>query len=317
MEQKRIRRTCLIVLILALLLRLGGSTEAAPDARDAAFVLYLTTGRTWKEPVRQTVTEPQAEDPPAVSLSLNRVPEIRMSTEAQPDPEALLAQPVALDFSGQEPRILIVHTHTTESYTQEPGWEYEPSGSYRTLDEDYNMLRVGAFLSEQLNALGIPTVQAREVNDYPSYNGSYSASAQVIEEYLQRYPGICMVIDVHRDAVEYEDGSQMPTAREVAGQDCAGLLLVMGSDEGGLYHPDWQENLSWALKIQAAAMELYPDLMRPLSLRQERFNQNLTPGSILLEVGTAGDTMEEALNAAGYFARVLATTIEALGLNDF
>lgn len=338
--EKTVRRVCTGVLLFAVATRLAGTGSAKGSDGAAAFLLYLQTGRAVSNgnaPTAPTAApEPSAApDPtePAETVSLFSFPtapepgerltfsaseaegvEMKYAGEYRPDLGALLEAPVELDFSGDEPRILILHTHTTESYTQAPGWEYSPSGEYRTLEEGANMLRVGEQMAQQLRQAGLSVLHDTELHDYPSYNGSYDHANGAIAAYLEEYPSIQMVIDVHRDAAELPDGSQMATSATVDGQPSAQVMLVMGTDEGGLYHPDWQRNLSWGLKLQVQAQRMYPGLVRPLSLRVSRFNQHFTPGSCLLEVGTAGNTMEEALRAADAFCQVLIQTIDGLGL---
>lgn len=339
---RRVKTTCMIVLVLSLVLRLTGSTyaEAPEESRLelASFLLYLQTGavvhpdmqKETAPPVYQQPedeTAPHAEEPapsapvpdaPETMLTFTREQAERLQVKYagtyRPDIASLLTAPVELDFSGSEPRILIVHTHATESYTPEPGWEYQSSGNYRTLDENHNMLRVGRLMADLLNQRGIPTIHDTTLHDYPSYNGSYSNALSTIEGYLEQYPTIQMVIDVHRDALETEEGKQLSTHTTVNGKSSAQIMLVVGTDEGGLFHPDWERNLSWCLKLQAQMDSLYPGLSRRLSVREERFNAHLTAGSILVEVGTAGDTLSDALTAAESFALVLVETISGLGL---
>lgn len=329
--RKRVRNTCVGVLLLALVLRLGGSGPVAASEElgyeAAAFLLYLQTGRTaGPEPTAQTIPateEPEPyvfptaapeEEPLSFSAGEAQSIEIKYGGEYRPDLGALLEAPVELDFSEDAPRILIIHTHATESYTQEPGWEYTASANYRTLDTGYNMIRVGDAMARVLEEAGISVIHDTTLNDYPSYNGSYDRTLQNIQSYLEAYPSIQMVIDVHRDAVELSDGSQMATDATVNGRHAAQVMLVMGTDEGGLYHPDWQENLSWALKLQVQMERLYPGLARPMSLCPERYNEHATKGSLLVEIGTAGDTLQKAIAAGEAFAQVLVSTIEGLGL---
>lgn len=340
---RRIRATCVVVLVLALTLRLTGSTRLQISQETklefASFLLYLETGRivhpgtelpqivTWMPNAAQPADSHQQTALPKPTEVVQK-PQLTFSAadagalgvkyggEYRPDLGALLSAPVELDFSGDDPRILIIHTHATESYTQEDGWRYNASGNYRTLDENFNMLRVGEKMAEILNGQGIPTLHDRTLHDYPSYNGSYSNALETIKDYLERYPTIEMVIDVHRDALETDDGRQLSTHTTVNGQSSAQIMLVVGTDEGGLNHPDWQDNLSWALKLQCRMDALYPGLARKLSLREERFNAHLTAGSILVEVGTAGDTLADALAAAESFTWVVAKTIVDMGLDQ-
>lgn len=333
MEQwrKRVHRTCIGVLVMALILRLGGSVPASVEVptEAAAFLLYLQTGRTL-HPIPQE-TQTTASPTEAVVFTFPTAPadeplsftaqeadslSVKLGGSYTPDLGALLEAPVDLNFSGDAPRILIIHTHATESYTQEEGWTYTASANYRTLDENYNMIRVGSAMAEILEAAGICVLHDTTLTDYPSYNGSYDRANEIIHHYLEEYPSIQMVIDVHRDAAENPDGSQMGTSATANGRPAAQLMLVMGTDEGGLYHPNWAQNLSWALKLQAQLEREYPGITRSMSLRPERYNQHATPGSILLEVGAAGDTLQEAIVAGEAFAHTLVSLIAGLGLNE-
>lgn len=224
---------------------------------------------------------------------------------AEFDLEALLTRPLEFTLSGDEPVVLIVHTHATEAYTMTGDTRYEESAAYRTADTNYNVVRVGQVIADCLNAHGIATLHDTTLNDLPGYNDSYSRTAAVICRYLEEYPSIQMVIDVHRDAVSDGSGGQVALASQVNGQQAAKLMLVMGTDLGGLSHPNWQTNLSMALKLQAMGEQEAPGLFRELSLCASRYNEHLTPYSMLLEVGSAGNTLEEALLSAEYFAQQL------------
>jgi stage II sporulation protein P len=213
--------------------------------------------------------------------------------------EELLTRPLDLEPKGQAPLVLIVHTHATESYTPEPGWEYQSSGNYRTLDEDYNMLSIGDLVADKLSQQGIAVIHDRTFHDYPSYNGSYTRARETISGYLDQYPSIRLVLDLHRDA-SGEGRNQMRPVTKVAEKSCAQLMLVLGTNMD-----TWQDNLSLALKLQAQLEKLAPGITRPLQLRPQRFNQDLCPGALLIEVGAAGNTHSEALLAADYLAQTL------------
>lgn len=225
------------------------------------------------------------------------------------DKASLLQQPVSADFSADGPLVLIVHTHTTESYTPEAGQAYEELLHARTLDEAYNMVRVGRQIADVLESNGIGVVHETAINDYPSYNGSYDRMKTIIEENLAKYPTIQMVLDVHRDAAADASGNPLPLVTAFDDGDYAQLMLVVGTDEGGLYHPNWQQNLSTALKLQALLERSYPGLCRDLNLRRERFNQNQTPCSLLVEFGTDGNTLTQALRSASAFGQALSELI--------
>lgn len=232
------------------------------------------------------------------------------------DKAALLARPSALELSGEGPQILIVHTHGTEAYTQEPDLTYEDLGGWRTLDGTRSVIAVGQALADTLEQYGFSVIHDTAVNDYPSYNDSYWTTLSRIEAWKAQYPGLQMVIDVHRDAVADEAGNAVALSAQSGGESCARLMLVVGTDQGGLTHPNWQENLANALKLQSVLEGAYPGLCRNLDLRTERFNQHAAPGSLLVEVGTNGNTLTQALRSAELLGEGLAQmllTLKATG----
>lgn len=273
----------------------------------------------------QAETEaPEAADPPAEVTQSPELPAVLASADAIPiaggctytvDKAALLAQPSTLDFSVDGPTILILHTHASEAYTPEPGWEYEESSAYRTLDLSRSVVAVGKALAETLRRYGLEVIHDATVNDYPSYNDSYANALSRIEAWKAQYPSLQMVIDVHRDAVAGTDGQAYPLSATVNGAEVAQLMLVVGTDQGGLYHPNWRENLANALKLQSVLEGAYPGLCRNLNLRTERFNQHATPGSILVEFGSNGNTLSQALQSAELLGQSIASMIAALEQN--
>ena len=214
--------------------------------------------------------------------------------------------PVALGEQGVQ--VLIMHTHGTEAYTQSPGHAYVASGEYRTTDSSANMLRVGQEICDMLNDRGISAVHSRTLNDYPAYNGSYNRALKDIQAHIQQYPTIQLVIDVHRDAIA-TGNTYYKTAAEVDGQQTAQLMFVTGTDAGGLTHDHWQDNLAFQAQLHDRLNSAYPGIMRPMSIRASRFNQHIRKGSMLVEVGACGNTLEEALAAAQIFANTLADAL--------
>lgn len=214
--------------------------------------------------------------------------------------------PVALGEQGVQ--VLIMHTHGTEAYTQSPGHAYVASGEYRTTDSSANMLRVGQEICDILNDRGISAVHSRTLNDYPAYNGSYNRALKDIQAFVTQYPTIRLVIDVHRDAIA-TGNTYYKTAAEVDGQQTAQLMFVTGTDAGGLTHDHWQDNLAFQAQLHDRLNSAYPGIMRPMSIRASRFNQHIRKGSMLVEVGACGNTLEEALAAAQIFANTLADTL--------
>ena len=215
---------------------------------------------------------------------------------ADVDAEELICAP--LDFTlSDEPVILIVHTHATEAYCNISG--------YRTSDTEQNVVRVGKALADRLNQNGIATVHDTTLIDQEGYYDSYARAAQIIESYLEKYPTIQMVIDVHRDSATDASGKEVALTAQYKNEQTAQLMLVMGTDTSGQTHPNWRGNLSFALKLQALCEKEATGIFRDLNLRSQRYNQHLTPHSILIEVGSAGNTLEQALTSADLLADCL------------
>lgn len=222
-----------------------------------------------------------------------------------------LQKPFAAALGEEEPQVLILHTHGSEAYTPVPGTEIVWSGNCRTTDYRYNVVRVGDEIAEAFGEAGISVLHDRTLYDYPSYNGAYDRALVSIRKYLEQYPSIRFVLDVHRDAIEDGQGNQYKVVSDIDGAGAAAQMsLVIGSDGSGLEHPDWMENLRLAAAVQQDILEQYPTLMRPVLLRNSRYNQHATTGSLLLEVGAAGNSPEEAILAGRLFAERMAAVLK-------
>lgn len=222
------------------------------------------------------------------------------------DIEALLAAAPAISNQSDGPQVLIFHSHATEAYTMDSSDIYEESDSYRTLDTDQNMVRIGHEMALVLEAAGIEVIHDTTLYDYPSYNDAYARSSAGVAAWLEQYPSIRLVIDVHRDALTASDGTIYKT---VAGtvDNCAQVMMVMGTDASGQKHPNWRVNLALAVSIQQELTDKWATLARPVVLRTSRFNQHQSTGEILLEVGSHGNTLQEAITAGRLFARTIAS----------
>ena len=223
---------------------------------------------------------------------------VKNRTDYSVDLDAMLEKP--LDFSPESSAVLIVHTHGSEAYNPAGEDIYVPSDPSRTEDRSYNVVRLGDELEKLLSARGITVYHDRELHDYPSYAGSYERTLTAINAQLKAHPEICVVIDLHRDALE-GDGVLYKTVAHVGDRPSAQVMLICGTNFSGLKHPGWRDNLSFALKLQKAMVTKYPTLARPLKISEYRYNQHATPGSLILEVGTNGNTLQEALTALEYF----------------
>ena len=241
-------------------------------------------------------TEPTL--PPVPAFSGEEEVELYYGANKNPDIPALLAQPLEWSLYGEEPTVLILHTHSTESYTKQ-GEDYTETSRWRTVDEHYNMLSIGERVAQRLTEAGIPAVQDRQLHDYPSYNGSYVDARKSISAFLEEFPTISLILDLHRDASGGE-GAQMRTLASVREEAAAQLMVVLGTN-----HKEYTKNLSLGLKLHVLLETRYPGLMRPLQLRAQRFNQDLLPGALLIEVGAAGNSHPEALRAADALAEAV------------
>lgn len=234
--------------------------------------------------------------------------EVSGTTGLHYDVAAMLADPLELRRTDG-PQVLIVHTHGTEAYTNDENYSYTSEENYRTTDTRYNVVRVGDRLTEVLEAGGIETIHCRTMFDSPSYTGSYGRSLTEIEKQLEANPSIQIVIDLHRDDITLENGGKMSLDWELDGEDYARMMFVIGSGESGLTHDHWEENLNWAVNLQAKLEAAYPGLMRAVNLRKQRFNQHLRPGSMIIECGASGNTLTQALRSIELFGSFLAAEL--------
>lgn len=272
----------------------------------AAFLIYLETGRRVRfSPSYQDYSPDfmesslvMAPDEPLPAFSESQDVEMKNFSSKHPDLKELLARPLTWQLRTDEPTVLILHTHATESY-QPSGQGYKQLAPWRTLDEDCNMLSIGQRVAQQLEAGGIHVLQDRSLHDYPSYNNSYIDARSTLSDYMARYPSIRMVLDLHRDATDSSQ-KQLRTVAQVDGNPTAQLMVIVAAK-----HPDYETNLSLGAKLYLQLEQQAPGITRPLQLSAQRFNQDLCPGALLVEVGAAGNSHTEALRAADQLAKAI------------
>ena len=217
--------------------------------------------------------------------------------------EEVLKPNVEIDKSN----IIIFHTHTCESYTPTEQSQYEASGTYRTTDLNYSVVRVGDELTNYLTNYGYNVVHDKTYHDYPAYTGSYARSLKTVEGIKQNV-NADVIIDLHRDAIG-SNSEYAPTVR--IGEDYAAqLMFVIGTDGGGLWHPNWGQNLKFAVKVQEKAEELYPGLFKPIIVRNSRYNQHVSKAANIIEVGATGNTLEQCLTSMKYLSKVLSEVMK-------
>lgn len=211
-----------------------------------------------------------------------------------------------------QPQVLIMHTHTTETFMEKESDYYTEDFKARTTDNSKNMVKIGDIIADKLNANGIKTLHDTTKHDYPEYTGSYGRAATTIKSYLKKYPSIKIVLDLHRDSVS-QDGGKTKLVTTVNGKKAAQIMLVMGSQTGSIKdYPNWKENLSLAFKLQQTIEAKYPTLARPVMLASKKYNQSLTKGSLLLEFGTEVNTLDEAKYSAELVGDSLVSLLNTL-----
>lgn len=316
--EKRTLRVGAMAVACAIFLRLGSDggfgalVKALSSPEAVSVMLYLETGRVVKPslpelPTQSTAppekeTVPQSTEPvelpalPAFAADDASLVSVNSVCGYDADLPALLQQPLSWNLKQDVPTVLILHTHGSESYTKTE--DYTESSAYRTLDTGYNVVSVGEELKQVLEAGGIRVIHDTTMHDYPSYSSSYSLAREQIQKYLSEYPSIALVLDIHRDSVEDSAGKQIVFTTQAQGESVAQLMMVVGTDANGLYHPQWPQNMALAAKMHALLEKNCPGICRPISFRSQRFNQDLSSGAMLIEVGSAGNTRAQALRAA-------------------
>lgn len=245
-------------------------------------------------PSSEPLNEPEQEETQMLkseSVKVDKGMKVSNSTSYSVDAIKSASEPLSFSLDSNGAQVLIMHTHTTESFAEE---NYIKGAADRNLDETKNISAVGEAMLKVFEKNGIKAIHDRTVHDYPSYNGAYQSAAATINKNLSENPGIKVVLDVHRDGITRADGTKVKLVTEFSGEACAQVMLVVGTDVN-LEHNNWRENFKFASKIQAKAIEKFPSLMRPIDLRQERFNEQLSFGSLIVEVGSNGNTLDEAI----------------------
>lgn len=282
-------------------------TETEPPAEDVGQSVPLEETGTDTVTAEEEPKETYPIVPYDLSAGGDRLFDLNNETSYSPDCEKLLTASLATptvdrikeEYGEGAPAVLIIHTHGTESYSPEGADFYSPEGDFRCENEDESVIAVGKVMAKVFESAGIETVHLTEMFDLGSYKDSYSRASAAIRETKEKYPSIAYVFDVHRDSVIKTDLSAVKTsAATESGLDMAQVMIVVGTDEGGADHPTWENNLTLALKIQKAMYSENEGLPRRINLRHAAFNQGLSSGALLFEVGTYGNTLTEAKRSA-------------------
>ena len=237
--------------------------------------------------------------------------EIKNYTSYDPDFSALLS--ADLPFSLKDNRtvqVLIYHTHTCESYLDEDSGYYYEDFYPRSTDNEKNIVAVGEKIAASLKEKGIGVVHDKTLHDYPSYEGSYSRSWDTIEAYRKKYPGIVVTLDIHRDAMTADDGTKYKPTFTYDGKKAAQIMIMSGyGDEDDF--PTWKENLIFATKLQKECEDRYPGMTRPLDFGEFSYNMDFNNGSLLIEIGTDANTIDEAKYTGELLGNALSSVLRS------
>ncbi len=225
---------------------------------------------------------------------------------------AMAQKPAFKIEKNDKPQVLIMHTHTTESYEPVTRDWYDKSYNSRTTDNSKNMVRVGDEIEKQLKAAGIGVIHDKTQHDYPSYTGSYDRSAVTVKNILKKNPSIKVVLDVHRDAIQSSNGVRTAPVAKIGEKNAAQVMIISGCDDGTMNYPNYLKNLSFACALQSQMETDYKGLTRPLLFDYRKYNQNLTTGSILLEMGSNSNSLEEAVYAGELVGKSLVKVLQGL-----
>lgn len=217
--------------------------------------------------------------------------------------QELAKQPAIKIKKNAGPQVLIYHTHTTEAFY----------GVTRSTDKSISVCAVGDEIAKQLTAAGIGVVHDTTYHDYPAYNGSYDRSLKTLKRDLKQYPSVQVTLDIHRDAMNRSDGTRLKPTALINGKKAAQIMIISGCDDNGdMGFPNWEYNLRLAVRLQKAMADLYPGLARPLNFCARRYNENVTKGSLLIEIGTDASMLEEAKYSGELFGKALVAVLEKL-----
>lgn len=309
MSDKKVLQVGGFMIGLAILLRLtlgawAPVLESGQPIQPGQIFLFLQTGRVICLPAAPPPQEdtPLPSETPAPAIAVfsqtdGKLIQLRNTSDKKADVSTALLTELQWDLYANQPTVLILHSHGSESY--EYTGEYQETTAYRTLNTDYNMVSIGDQLAKKLEQAGIRVIHDRTLYDVPSYNDAYVNARKAIQQHLADNPSICLVLDLHRDAAATETG-QIRYVTDTPEGTAAQLMLVLGTN-----HTGWQDNLSFATKLQVQLEKQVPGICRPISVRAQRYNQDLCPAAVLVEVGAAGNDRQEALLAAEYLANAI------------
>lgn len=218
-----------------------------------------------------------------------------------------LSKPSGVRIEGKkEPEVLIFHTHATESFEPWDRETFDIRNTWRDADNEKNMVAVGDVLTEGLEKAGVAVCHNNTQHDNPSYTGAYERSRETIRGYQKKHPTLKVLLDLHRDAIVYNEKAIAKTVAVIEGKKAAQLMIIAPYDDGTIGVPRWKENFRFAVELTDRIEKVYPGLCRPVFFCSRTYNYALADGSLLFEIGTNGNTLEEAKYTAELVAPILA-----------
>ena len=219
---------------------------------------------------------------------------------------------IKIDLSSEEPQVLIMHTHACESYLVDDSGYYDSNYTSRTTDASQSVVAVGQRIAEKLAENGICVIHDGTLHDYPYYSGSYDRAEETITQLLSAYPSIKVVLDIHRDGIEENDGTRVAAVTEINGREAAQVMIISAASDGYYYVPNYLQNFRFACLLQDSMESAAPGITRPVLFEYCQYNQHLSTGSLLIEVGSHGNTLEQALYTGELIGESIATALLSL-----
>lgn len=241
--------------------------------------------------------------------------QVRNCTELDNDflrSEMVLPSDISIEAYSDQPQVLIIHTHACESYLTGDGEYQDESYTCRTTDPSQSVVAVGQRIAEKLAQNGICVIHDGSLHDYPSYNGSYGRAEETIRSIIDTYPSVKAVLDIHRDGIVEEDGTPVAAVTEINGKKAAQVMIISAASDGYYYVPNYLDNFHFACLLQQHMERENAGITRPVLLEYCQYNQHITTGSLLIEVGSQGNTLEQALYSGELIGESIAKALLTL-----
>lgn len=245
----------------------------------------------------------------SVDMPMARGVPLRIEVIVPQQQEPAVQAAAAAAEAEEKPRVLIYHTHTWEAYEMTEDERYTPTETWRTKDERHNMIRVGEVLADHLRALGFDVTHDRTAFEPPNLSQSYARSLSMLEERMDGGERYDYIFDVHRDA--YSGPYNGANGISLDGRQAAYVMMLVGKGTGATgsgfdERPDWPQNLALAQAITDEMNSLAAGISREVKIKTGRFNQHVSTGALLIEVGNNRNTLAEALAACPVIAQAVA-----------